>query len=78
MRAGLGQIAVADRLEQQLTQRLIHEELGQHVEALASKSLTLTLELLEQALEDLPLARVGGHEVPHVADLGLSLSLIHI
>ena len=45
---------------------------GEHVEDLVAERLALLLELVEQALEDLALAGLVGHQVPEVADLGLA------
>ena len=70
--ADLGLVAVADRLQEQVAQRIASKTLAQHVEDLAAQRLALDLQLLEQALEDLALARLLGHQVPEVADLGLA------
>ncbi len=50
----LGLVAVADRLDEQLAQRLVAEELAQDVEDAAAEGLALLFELLEQALETSP------------------------
>ena len=68
----LGLVAVADRLDQQVAQRVALEQLAEHVVDLAAERRARLFQLLEQAAVDLALARVGGAEVPQVADLGLA------
>ena len=65
-------VAVADRIDQEVAQRLALEQFAEHVVDLAAKRLARLLQLLQQAAIDLALARVGGAEVPKVADLGLA------
>ena len=47
-------------------------ELAEHVEDLAAERLARLLELLQQLAVDIALARLVGHQVPQVADLGLA------
>ena len=68
----LGLLAVADRLDQQVAQALAAEGLAENVEDLTAERLALLIQLLEEPLEDLALARLLGHQVPQVADLGLA------
>ena len=71
-RANFGLLTVANRLDQQLTQRAPLElELAEHVEHLAAEGLPRLLELLQERAVDVSLARLLGHQVPEVADLGL-------
>ena len=72
VRARLGQLAVADRLDQQCPQRRPSERCAEHVEHLAAVGLALLLDLRQQAREHLALARVLGDEVPQPADLVLA------
>ena len=72
-RPHLGLVAVADRLDEQVAQRLVSSKsLPEDVEDAAAEGLPLLLELLEQPLVDLALAGLLGDEVPEVADLGLA------
>ena len=69
----LGLVAVADRLQEQVTKGLVVEsDLAQHVEDLAPERLTLLLQLLQEPLVDLALASLLRDEIPEVADLGLA------
>ena len=70
--ADVGPVAVADRLEEQVLERLALERLAEHVEDLALVGLALLLDLVEQLGEDHALAGVVGDQVPQVADLGLA------
>ena len=71
--AHVGLLAVADGLDQQVAQRAAVElQFAEHVENLAAERLAGLLQLFEQALVDVALARVGGDQVPEVADLGLA------
>ena len=65
-------IAVADRIDQQVAQRLALEQLAEHVIDLAAERGARLFQLFQQAAIDLAFARVGGAEVPEVADLGLA------
>ncbi len=72
-RADLGLLAVADRLDEQIAQRLALElQLAEHVEDLAAQAPARLLELLQQLAVDVALAGLLGDEVPEVADLGLA------
>src|SRR5262249_12960067 len=44
----------------------------QDVKHPAAEGLSLGVEFLKQAMEDITLARFGGHHVPEMADLGLA------
>ena len=69
----LGLIAVADRLDQQVTQRFALElELAEHVEHLAAEGLAGLLQLLQQLAIDVAFAGLFGHQVPQVAHFGLT------
>ena len=70
--ADLGVVAVADRLEEEVAQRVALERLAEHVEDLAVVGLALLLDLGEQLGEDGAFPGVGRDEVPQVADLGLA------
>ena len=67
-----GLVAVPDRLDEQVPQRLALEGLAEHVEDLALVGLALLLDLAEQLGEDHALAGIAGDQVPQVADLGLA------
>ena len=68
----LRRVAVADGVDQQVTQCLALEQLAQHVVHLAAQRRPRLFQLFQQAAVDLALAGVGGAEVPEVADLGLA------
>ena len=70
--AHLGVIAVADGVDQQILETALLEHLPQDVEHPPLEGHTLNLQLLEQSLEDGAFARLHGHQVPEVADLGLT------
>jgi len=72
LRAHLRLVAVADRVDEQLPQRGLTEDLAEHVEDLAAQRLALLVELGEQLVEHVALARLQRHEVPQVAHLGLA------
>jgi hypothetical protein len=65
-------VAVPDRLDEQLAQGVVAEELAEDVEDACAKGLALLFELLQQPLPDLAFPRFLGHEVPEVAHLGLA------
>ena len=66
-------LAVADRLDEQLTQRAPFElQLPEHVEDLAAQRRSRLVQLLEQRPVDLALPRALGDQVPEVADLRLA------
>src|SRR3546814_12122925 len=65
-------LTVLDGLEQEVPQRCALEELAQHVVDAAAERRSRGLQLLQQAGVDLALARVGGDQVPEVADLSLA------
>ena len=64
-------VAVADRLDQQIAQRLALEQLAQHVIDLAAERRARLFQLFQQAAIDFALARVRGAQVPEVADFRL-------
>ena len=72
VRLGLGELAVADRVDQQRPQRRLAERGAEHVEHLAAVGLALLLDLAQQPGEHLALAGVVGDEVPQAADLVLA------
>ena len=63
---------MSDRLDQELAQRRLGEGRPEHVEHLAAVGLALLLDLQQQTLEHLALARVLGDEVPQPAHLALA------
>ena len=65
-------LAVADRIDEQIAQRLTLEQLAEHVVDLAAERPARLLQLFEQAAIDLAFARVRRAQVPQVADLGLA------
>ena len=65
-------VAIADRLDQQVAQRLAFEQLAEHVVDLAAERRARLFQLLQKPAIDLAFARVGGAQVPEVADLGLA------
>ena len=67
----VGTVAVADGVQQELPELAAGEHLAEHVVDLPVEGLAHLLDLLEQPQVHLGLAGVVGHEVPHVADLGL-------
>ena len=69
---GLRELAVADRVDQQRAQGRLAERRAEHVEHLAAVGLALFLDLRQQPLEHVALARVVGDEVPQAADLALA------
>ncbi len=71
--ADLGLIAVANRLDQQLTQRQSVElEFAEHIEHLTAERLARLFELFQQPVVHVALARFLGDQVPQMADLGLA------
>jgi hypothetical protein len=70
--ANLGVFAVADGFDQQVFEALVLEDFAEDVEDATAQRLALDFQLLEQALEDVALAGLGGDHVPQVADLGLA------
>ena len=70
--AGLGELAIADRVEEEIAQRLVGEGTAEDVKDLAAVCRSLLLDLFEESLEDLALPGVGGDEVPESADLLLA------
>ena len=71
-RLDLGLLAVADRLDQEVAQRLLLEQLAEDVVDPAAERLARRLELLQEAGVDRALAGLVGDQVPEVADLGLA------
>ncbi len=67
----VGPVAVADRVDQKIAQRLALEQLAQHVVDLAAEGCARFFQLVQQASINLAFACVGGAQVPQVADLGL-------
>ena len=65
-------VAIADRIDEQVAQRLALEQLAEHVIDLAAERLARLFQLLQKPPIDLAFARVGGAQVPEVADLGLA------
>ena len=65
-------IAIADRIDQQVAQRVALEQFAQHVVDLAAERGPRLFKLFEKPAIDFALARVGGAEVPEVTDLGLA------
>jgi hypothetical protein len=63
---------VANRLHQQLAERLVVEELPEHVEDLAAKGRALGFQLGQQPDVDITLPRLLRDQVPEVADLLLT------
>ena len=69
----LGVIAIANRIEEQVTERLAFKgNSAQDVENLAAQRGTFHLELAEQALEYFSLARLRGDKVPQMTYFGLT------
>ena len=69
----LGLFTVADRFDQQVTQRsALKLELAEHIENLAAKRLPRLFEFLQQLAINISLARIVGQQIPQVADLGLA------
>ena len=65
--------AVADGIDEQLAQGpAIELHFAEHVEYLAAEGLARLLQFFQQALVYVALARLGGDQVPEVADLGLA------
>ena len=72
-RAHLRLVAVADGLNQEVTQGTSLElELAEHVEHLASERLTGLLQLVQQLAIDIALARLFRDQIPQVAHLRLA------
>ena len=74
-KAGLhfGIVAVADGVEQQVAERpVLKGELAEDVEDLPAEGTSFFVELLQQTQVDFAFARILGHEIPEVADLGLA------
>ena len=73
MQAGLdlGPVTVPDRLDEQVAEPLLAEQLAQNVEDASAKGLPLQLDLFEEALVHVALARLFRQQVPEMADLGL-------
>jgi hypothetical protein len=66
-------VAEADRLDEQITERLPLElQLAQDVEDLAAEGAARLLELIQEGLVDFAFAGVDRDEVPKVADLPLA------
>src|SRR5690606_8808620 len=71
--ADLGEFAVADRLDQEVAERLPLElQLPEDIEDLPAEGAPGLLELLEEPEVDITLPRLLGDEVPEVADLRLA------
>ena len=69
-------IAVADRLDQQFSQRAALElELAEHVEDLAAQGMPSPFQLVEKRLIYIPFSGLLGHQVPKMADLRLADSM---
>ena len=73
MEAGLdlGPVAVPDRLDEQVAEPLLAEELAQDVEDPTTKGLPLQLDLFEEALVYVALARLFRQQIPEMAYFGL-------
>ncbi len=71
-RLDLGLLAVADRLDQEVAQRLLLEQLAEDVVDPAAERLARRFELLQEAGVDGALAGLVRDQVPEVADLGLA------
>src|SRR5207302_10314920 len=72
-RTHLGLLAITDRLDEQLAERLAFElELAQNVEHLAAERFPSFFELFEECAVDLALARLLGDQIPEVAYLRLT------
>ena len=71
-RLDLGLLAVADRLDQQVAQRLLLEQLAEDAVDPAAKRRARRFELLQEAGVDGALAGLVRDQVPEVADLGLA------
>ena len=71
-RLDLRLLAVADRLDQEVAQGLLLEQLAEDVVDPAAERLARRLELLQEAGVDVALAGLVRDQVPEVADLGLA------
>src|SRR5207237_9194391 len=72
-RGHLGLVAVTDGLDEAIPERTALElELAEHIENLSAQGLPGLLEFLQQPPIDVALARFLGHQIPQVADLGLT------
>jgi hypothetical protein len=67
----LGPVAVPDRLDEQVAKPLLPEKLAQDIEDTAAQCLPLQLDLLQEALVYVALARLFRQQVPEVANFGL-------
>src|SRR5664280_1774731 len=67
-----GVLAVPDRSDEQVAERLALEGLAENIEDLPAVGPTLLLDLVEQPQVDLPFTGALGDQVPHVADLALA------
>src|SRR5947209_17604579 len=68
----LGVVAIADGLDEQLAKGAAGQGGAEDVEDLPAQVAALLLQLFKEASVDLALAGAVGHEVPEVADLGLT------
>ena len=71
-RANFRLVAVADRLHEQVLEARLLEDFAQDVEYTALQSLAFDLQLLQQAVVNVAFTRFFCHEVPEVANLGLT------
>ena len=71
-RLDLGLLAVADRLDQEVAERLLLEQLAEHIVDPAAECRARRFELFEQAGVDGALAGLVRDQVPEMADLGLA------
>ncbi len=69
--ADRGILVVADRLDEQVAEAFLLEDLAEHVEDLALEGVAFGGDLLEEAVPDGALAGFAGHEAPEVAGFGL-------
>src|ERR1019366_7585611 len=67
----LGPVTVPDRLDEQVAEPLLAEELAEHIENSTTKGLPLQLNLFEKALVYVALACLFRQKVPEMAYFGL-------
>ncbi len=68
---GFRPVSVADGFDEQRAQGLIAKHLAQHIKHLSAQGASFLLQLGKQARVDIALARLRGHQIPEVTDLGL-------